>query len=243
MDSGSGADRHRYYEELAVSHVLGGLSESDGRVFRSHLLDCPHCRARVGELRRIANDLADVERDERRVRAAKAIETKRREDDDEVDVDEPVTSTRGSRLAVFVGLLLILGLLSWNFLLRDRNGEQAQMLEHAGIAANLLIDGEEAIHTSPTGQFSAAPNKVVFNDEYALIVMDDVEEGQVYAVYLLSEEDEIIDMDWRQAASDRITLLVPRAEGVRNLQVIESKTIPPDRNEPNGTTVLDATLL
>ena len=90
MDSASDADRHRHYEELAVTHVLGGLSESDGRVFRSHLLDCPQCRARVGELRRIANDLADAERDERRMRAAKAVETKRRDDDDEeVEPEEP----------------------------------------------------------------------------------------------------------------------------------------------------------
>lgn len=242
MDSGSGADRHRYYEELAVSHVLGGLSESDGRVFRSHLLDCPHCRARVGELRRIANDLADVERDERRVRAAKAIETKRREDDEEVDADEPVTSTRGSRVAAFFGLLLLVGLASWNFLLRDTINEQYHRLEEARITTDLLVDNREALHTSATGQFSAQPNKVVYNDDWAVIVMDGVEKGRVYAVYLLNAEDQIIDMREQQAVSDRMTLLVPRREGVRSLEVIQPDTLPADRNTREGTTVLTAAL-
>ncbi len=242
MDSGSAADRHRYYEELAVSHVLGGLSESDGRVFRSHLLDCQHCRARVGELRRIANDLADVERDERRVRAAKAIETKRREDEDEVDADEPVTSTRGSRVAVFIGFLLLVGLASWNFLLRDENAEQATRLEGAQITTDLLIENREALHTSPTGQFSAPPNKVVYNDEYAVIVMVGVEAGEVYAVYQLSEDNEIIDMVAQPAVSDRMTLLIQRGEGVHNLQVIKPTTLPANRSEREGTTVLDANL-
>jgi hypothetical protein len=238
----SGSDRHRYFEELAVSHVLGGLSESDGRVFRSHLLDCPHCRARVGELRRIANDLADVERDERRVRAAKAIDTKRREDEEEVDADEAPTSTRGSRVALFVGFLLLIGLLSWNFLLRGENAEQATKLEGAQITTDLLIENNEALHTSPTGQFSAPPNKVVYNDDYAVIVMDGVEQGEVYAVYLLSEDDEIINMVAQAPVTDRMTLLVPRRGGVRNLQVIQPETLPPNRSEREGTTVLDANL-
>jgi hypothetical protein len=113
------ADGHRYFEGLAVAHVLGGLDDSEGRVFRSHLLECGNCRARVGELRAIAHDLADVERDERRVRAAQAIDTKRRESEDETDEPvEPPASPRSSRITVIVGLVLIIGLSLWNFTLR-----------------------------------------------------------------------------------------------------------------------------
>lgn len=60
------ADAHDYedhatFEGMAVEHVLGSLSEDDARVFRAHLLQCPQCRARVGELRTIAHELAGVE--------------------------------------------------------------------------------------------------------------------------------------------------------------------------------------
>jgi hypothetical protein len=247
MDPGSEGDRHRYYEELAVSHVLGGLSESDGRAFRSHLLDCPHCRARVGELRRIANDLADVERDERRVRAAKAIETKRREDDDEGEVEEPQPSSRGSRIATLVGLIVLVGLASWNFLLRDMIAEQNSRLEEARITTDLLIENNDALHSSPTGQFSAAPNRVVFNEEWVVVVMDDVEAGAVYAIYLLSEarqgeDEQVIDMNEQTASASRMTLLVPRAPGLRNLVVTQPEDLPAERDAVDGVTVLTATV-
>src|SRR5687767_13346777 len=113
------ADGHRYYEGLAVAHVLGGLDDTEGQVFRSHLLECVDCRARVGELRAIAHDLADVERDERRMRAAQAIDTKRREGDDGgEESDETPDVTRASRITVIVGMVLVIGLSLWNFTLR-----------------------------------------------------------------------------------------------------------------------------
>ncbi|MDP8971454.1 MAG: hypothetical protein M3N52_13335, partial [Actinomycetota bacterium] len=119
MDHGRGSEGHRYFEGLAVSHVLGGLDESEGRIFRSHLLECAACRARVGELRAIAHELADVERDERRVRAAKAIETKRREADDDPAVDKPQPPPRATRIVALAGLMLIIALAVWSFTLRS----------------------------------------------------------------------------------------------------------------------------
>ena len=68
--AGEPGSEHRRYEEMAVAHVLGGLTPAQGRTFRSHLLECADCRARVGELRAIAHELAGVERDEERERAA-----------------------------------------------------------------------------------------------------------------------------------------------------------------------------
>ncbi|HWB70969.1 MAG TPA: hypothetical protein VG452_02030, partial [Egibacteraceae bacterium] len=117
MDHARGAEGHRYFEGLAVSHVLGGLDDSEGRVFRSHLLECGVCRARVGELRAIAHELADVERDERRVKAARAIETKRREVEEEPP-EPSASSPRSVQVAALLGLVVIMGLAAWAFTLR-----------------------------------------------------------------------------------------------------------------------------
>lgn len=118
------SDEHRAYEDFAVRHVMGSLDEAESGTFRSHLLDCSDCRARVGELRSIASDLAEVERAERRVRAAKLVETKEREaesvDDDDV-VDDPGGPGRGSRVLVVAGVVLIVVLSIWNFVLRGQN--------------------------------------------------------------------------------------------------------------------------
>lgn len=256
------ADRHRYYEELAVSHVLGGLSESDGRVFRSHLMDCMDCRARVGELRRIANDLADVERDERRVRAAKAIETKRREDDDEVEADEVVPATRGSRLVLLLGLAILVGLTAWNYLLRDANSRLASNLTGAQITANLLAgelsvpvppgrdaqatgggDVRQATHTSPDGTFSAPPNRVLYDDSHAVIVLDGVEPGQVYAIYSLDNQDRVLTVAVQPpVVSSDMTLLVDRHADLDQLQVVEPDVFPPSTERVSGRPVLVAHL-
>jgi hypothetical protein len=116
-----GDDEHRPYEDFAVRHVMGALDEAEASTFRSHLLDCAECRARVGELRSIASDLAEVERAERRERAAKLVETKEREldeDDEGLSYEEP---RRSSRVLAIGGVLLIVVLSIWNFVLRGQN--------------------------------------------------------------------------------------------------------------------------
>lgn len=113
-------EAHRAFEDYAVRHVMGGLDEAEQGTFRSHLLDCAECRARVGELRTIASDLAEVERTERRERAAQKVETKEREAEVEsAAVNRP--TSRGSRVAVVGGVLLIVLLSVWNFVLRGQN--------------------------------------------------------------------------------------------------------------------------
>lgn len=118
-------DAHRRFEDMAVTHVLGGLNSNDGRMFRSHLVDCHQCRARVGELRAIAHDLADVERHERRSSERRIVDTK----PVEIDVDDAEeTGTGPSRrlfVGVVVGLLLLIALLSWNFVLRSNTSRLA----------------------------------------------------------------------------------------------------------------------
>jgi hypothetical protein len=117
----AGDDQHRAYEDFAVRHVMGSLDEAESSTFRSHLLDCQDCRARVGELRSIASDLVEVERAERRERAAKLVETKEREADHDDDLDDEDEPRSSGRLLVVVGITLIVVLSVWNFVLRGQN--------------------------------------------------------------------------------------------------------------------------
>lgn len=129
-------DQHRPYEDLAVRHVMGSLDPGEAGTFRSHLLDCGDCRARVGELRAIASDLATVERDERRERAAQKVETRQREAEQEVP--PPPSPARTGRVVVVVGILLVIILSSWNFVLRGQNDALVAALEaEAGAAATI----------------------------------------------------------------------------------------------------------
>jgi hypothetical protein len=242
MEPASG-DRHRYFEELAVSHVLGGLSESDGRVFRSHLLDCPQCRARVGELRRIANDLADVERDERRVKAAKAIETKRRETDDrDAEFDDATPDPRRSRMVVLVGLVVVLALSGWNFYLRAQSQVMQRDVVNLTIARDLLVDGHWSQARLPTGEFP--PPVVRYDAEYALIVMDGVEGRGPFAVYQTNADGVVEDASpGRPVEGDRLTLLIARAPGTRTIYLTtlrDGET--PHPSQVTGERILEATL-
>ena len=185
------ADGHRYYEGLAVAHVLGGLDDSEGQVFRAHLLECVDCRARVGELRAIAHDLADVERDERRVRAAQAIDTKRRDaEDTDEEAEEAPEPTRASRISVIVGLVLVIGLSLWNFTLRGEltalqrlnDGlREARVIEDHGKPWRTTIQAEdddvEATFTEAEGQLVANVSGLDPDQAYGLYMIDDDDEG------------------------------------------------------------------
>ena len=134
---------HRLYEEYAVRHVMGGLGDAEAQVFRSHLLDCEECRMRVGELRSIASELADVERAERREKVARALETKQREEElPDLGPDEDATP-RGSRvIGTIVVVLLIGGLALWNFMLRGENNTLHTALQAERDAANIINFGD-----------------------------------------------------------------------------------------------------
>jgi len=117
------ADHHRF-DELAVGHVLGGLSQEDASDFRSHLLECRHCRRRVAELRDLASNLQAVEREER---AALRVRTETAE---QAAIDAPTRSRAGAgpRLATPTALvvalaLLAVGLAFWNHHLRSQTDE------------------------------------------------------------------------------------------------------------------------
>lgn len=115
------SEAHHRYEEMAVGHVLGGLDPVDAAEFRSHLVGCRHCRLRVAELRGIASELAAAEREERMAARVKT-ETARREEQEE-DAEDRAWRMSGRSITVVLvlGGLLTLGLLAWNFHLRDVN--------------------------------------------------------------------------------------------------------------------------
>jgi hypothetical protein len=175
-------DGHRYFEGLAVAHVLGGLDDTEGRVFRSHLLECRTCRARVGELRAIAHDLADVERDERRVRAAQAIDTKRRESEEEPEEpEEPAPAARPSRMTVIVGLVMIIGLSLWNFTLRGSltfQEAENRALVQAGV---VVQSGEE---WTLVREASGVDGSVISKDERFVAAIDGLSTEQIYGLYV-----------------------------------------------------------
>ncbi len=139
---------HERFEQLAVGHVLGGLSAADAANFRSHLLGCRDCRSRVAELRGIAADLADAERDERsqeRVRTELPRRT----------VEETETEQRvGGRLtirhvtvAVVVVVVLATAMAFWNLHLRTStaaylNAAESQSETLAGLADGVPLEPE-----------------------------------------------------------------------------------------------------
>ena len=208
-----GREDHPYFEGLALAHVLGGLSESDGQVFRAHLLECSDCRARVGELRALAHDLADVERDERRVRAARAIETKRREvDEDAGEEIEPVPSARSSRIVVFVGLALVVLLAAWNFTLRGANEALTMFTQKQGDAVEVALFGIPW-DVQVTGGGATVEASVKEQDGRLAVLMSGVESGDVYGLYLIGADDQVLGNHPLARVDDRLFDIVALPKG------------------------------
>lgn len=137
------ASGHGRYEEMAVGHVLGGLSPRQSADFRNHLHGCAQCRSRVAELHSIADDLAAAEREER-TRAPVRTEVAPRE-------AGPLSEApRSSRIgighvtvAVVVVLALATGMAFWNLHLRSTAGAYLGVVEAQGEALERLASGVE----------------------------------------------------------------------------------------------------
>ena len=239
MDDAGG---HRYFEGLAVAHVLGGLDDSEGRVFRAHLLDCGSCRARVGELRAIAHDLADVERDERRVRAAQAIDTKRRESDEETDeAADPMPSQRSSRATVIVGLVLIIGLSLWNFTLRSG------MIVAEGVNANLVesaVIRDSGEPWTEVFQAEGVDGSVLSKDGKFVVILDGLATDRWYGVYAQKSDGVWDSYEVPVEDSDMLVWSFALPESATKIKI----TAPSDQNgkptmpgaEPSGQTIYEA---
>lgn len=216
---GTDAEEHRYFEGMAVAHVLGGLDESDGQVFRSHLLGCHDCRARVGELRALAHDLADVERDERRVRAAKSIETKRREvtDEDDDDADDTLPSpppSRLPRLLLVLAVLAIVGLSAWNFVLRSTVGQQEQVVQNLMDAGELRDFGTEV----PVNVHVEDVEASIWTDgEHMALLVTGLGDGSGYGVFQRAADGSVVESQPADVTDGRMYLLMPLQEKTREL--------------------------
>jgi hypothetical protein len=128
-------DRHARFEQLALSHVLGGLDRGDADDFRTHLRSCPDCRARVAELRGISSTLDAAAREERR-RAVDAPPARRDH--------EPVErrDRRPSRLVVLlVASALVAGFGFWNLHLRTSADAYLAAAEDRGAILRDLAAG------------------------------------------------------------------------------------------------------
>lgn len=134
---------HTRFEQLALSHVLGGLARKDADEFRTHLRECGHCRARIAELRGISNDLDVAARDERR-RAADQPPGRR---EDRAPV--AAASRAPGRLAVlFVSLAMVVGFGFWNLHLRTTAETYFVAAEERGailrdVATGTLLGGAQ----------------------------------------------------------------------------------------------------
>jgi anti-sigma factor RsiW len=218
MDPGR-AEEHRSFEEMAVAHVLGGLDQDRSRLFRAHLLECSDCRARVGELRAIAHELADVERDERRERAAQTVETKRRDPADE-DAAGPQAPSRLSRIVLVVGVGFLLTLAAWNFMLRSQLAALDQRLQDRVEASAALEMGEELPVTFTAAGITGTAKRA---DRGAVVLLEGVTARQVVGVYLLSGTGNDVRTVFSQPyepENDKLLVLVPMSGHEQFLRVL-----------------------
>lgn len=128
-------DRHARFEQLALSHVLGGLGRGDADDFRTHLRTCEACRARVAELRGISSSLDAAAREER-LRAAQSPPERR-------DPAPGPAPTRGpGRLATVLLSAVVVGAFAfWNLHLRTTVDTYRSVADDRGAILRDLATG------------------------------------------------------------------------------------------------------
>lgn len=157
-------DRHSRFEQLALSHVLGGIDRGDADDFRTHLRSCADCRARVAELRGISSSLDAAAREERR-RVAEGIAPERR------DAVASAPARRGpSRLGVVLtSLVLVVGFAFWNLHLRTSADAYLSAAEDRGAILRDLATG--TLLDDPSFEAVAA-RIAVTGSRIALVIAD-----------------------------------------------------------------------
>ncbi len=177
---------HDRYDQLALGHVLGGLSGTDEHAFRTHLRGCRDCRSRVAELRDIAADLVQAEADER-ARVPLRTDLDAPEDGEA----EEVTPTRSLRvghvlIAGLVVLVLAVGVLFWNLHLRTLVGAYDQAMTAQAGALSELAAGESI----PVDLAEGVAGRVIVGPERVAFTLTGVEvaDGEVAVAWLVDVE-------------------------------------------------------
>lgn len=156
---------HERFDGLALDHVLGGLSGRQATDFRSHLATCTDCRSRVAELRGIAAELGEIERDERS-RARLRTEVARRDEADPAEVTPTRHLTIGHVTAVTIAVLLLaVGVAFWNLHLRTQVDAYASVVSSHSDALRDLATGlevEARFREGASGRFVATDGRVAF---------------------------------------------------------------------------------
>ena len=200
-------DRHSRFEQLALSHVLGGIDRGDADEFRTHLRACPDCRARVAELRGISSTLDAAARDERR-RVAEGAPPERR--------DAPVTGVprRGPRTVgvVLLSLALVMGFAFWNLHLRTSADAYLAAAEERSAILRDLATG--TLVDDPSLDLVAA-RVSVFGSRVALVIADGGPLGSderlvAWLMPLGSSTDEAVVLAVGPTASTEVAVRVQR---------------------------------
>jgi len=176
---------HERYDGLALDHVLGGLSGRAASEFRSHLATCRDCRSRVAELRGIAAELGEIERDERS-RGRLQTEVSRRDESDR----QPAVPTRRLTighvtLATVLVLLLAAGVAFWNLHLRTTIGAYETVVSSQSEALRELATGvlvEADLAEGVTGRLVVTDERLAFT-----LANLDVASDEVAAVWVTDD--------------------------------------------------------
>ena len=227
------SEHHDRFEALAVGHVLGGLDQHDSSEFRTHLVGCRRCRTHVAELRRLADELSQVEREERQ-RAATMLEVA-----EETDAEEPTRPSPWHRAGVrasvaLLVLVVMVGLLFWNLHLRRVNSILETLATSRSEVIRILSEGDPLEVEAADGVGAAAARS---GDEIALSVHGLPASGlnELLLVWSLRPDGYALDEDIVPAGAygdGRLSLVVP-ARGVSEI-VISMETVPLTRGLPAG---------
>lgn len=135
-------DEHERYERLVVGHVLDDLVAPDAALFRSHLMGCADCRARVAELRGIEAQLAEVEAAEReRAQVRTQVPGRVVAPDTQIAVGSGRITIRHVTAATILVALLATAMGFWNLHLRTLAETYLTVAEARGETLAGLADG------------------------------------------------------------------------------------------------------
>lgn len=219
---------HDRFDQQAVAHVMGGLSDDEATTFRAHLLRCPDCRARVRELRLLADDLEAAEREERAARG-------------DVDHDGPpgavtVDARRRWTFVLAAGGLLLLGLIAvWNQALRFDNTTLVGTAAVREQVLGVLGDGEAMpVETRADVTGVAALDRDTERLAMSLGGIDEV--ADMYRVVVWRDDGTAAAPDWVEYAAfepdqlvgARLAMVVPVSATTQQVVVTVEQTVMPE---------------